>query len=418
MTFSVVNTLQTFSSLRTIMVIISCFCLVFPELSGQSTFVNENQNDQALINRLFLLDHISAPNLSVKQQASEFIFMNPLDSSKLSPIDAYRWKMLDNYYPEVAYLNDEKLPKKRDSSGFFRHFYKTPYSFLTVQSDDFFFHVKPILQIGLGDDRKDDNLIFQNTRGISINGIIDKKVYFKTTILENQQRFYNYFENEIARINAIPGQGFFRPYQSGIIDAVNGWDFLNASGYAGLRISKSIDLRIGHGRNFIGNGLRSMLLSDYGNNYFFLQLNTRVWKFHLQNTFTELSVNSSRDNQGNTLLPKKYMAYHYLDFQINENLSIGLFESVVFSREDHFEFQYLNPIILYRSVEQFLDSPDNVLLGLNMNWKVKKGWQIYGQLLLDELRTDQIFSGDGWWGNKVAYQVGTENSQFPWTRKS
>ena len=109
---------------------------------------------------------------------------------------------------------------------------------------------------------------------------LDRKVYFKTQILENQQRFFNYFEREIERVNAIPGQGFFRPYQSGVIDAVNGWDFLNASGYGGLRISKSIDLRLGHGRHFIGNGIRSLLLSDYANNYFYLQLNTRIWKFH------------------------------------------------------------------------------------------------------------------------------------------
>ena len=111
-----------------------------------------------------------------------------------------------------------------------------------------------------------------------------------------------------------------------------------------------------------------MLLSDYANNYLYLQLNTRVSIFHLQNTFAELSATGSRDNVGDSLLPKKYMAAHYLSLQVSPKLSFGLFESVIFSRDQGFELQYLNPVIFYRTVERLLDSPDNVLLGLNINY--------------------------------------------------
>jgi len=100
------------------------------------------------------------------------------------------------------------------------------------------------------------------------------------------------------------------------------------------------------------------------------------------------------------------MASHYLNFHVNDRLSIGLYESVIFSRENNFEFQYLNPIILYRTAEQFLDSPDNALLGFNIKWIPRLKYQIYGQLMIDELRTDQVFSGRGWWGNKIGYQIG------------
>jgi hypothetical protein len=102
------------------------------------------------------------------------------------------------------------------------------------------------------------------------------------------------------------------------------------------------------------------------------------------------------------------MAAHYLDLKISEHLSIGLFEAIIFSREGQFELQYLNPIILYRSIEQFLDSPDNALLGLNINTNIKNRIQIYGQLMIDELRTDQLFDGSGWWGNKIGYQIGSQ----------
>jgi hypothetical protein len=50
-------------------------------------------------------------------------------------------------------------------------------------------------------------------------------------------------------------------------------------------------------------------------------------------------------------------------------LNIGLFEGVIFGRKDHFEFQYLNPIIFYRHIEGAIGSPDNALAGLDFQSK-------------------------------------------------
>ncbi len=331
----------------------------------------------------------------------------PITTDSISYIDQNDWyQLLQNIPERYRHKTFDDADSINQSNGLFKTFYKSPYSFFTVDSENFFLKIDPVVHFGIGDDTESQGTIFQNTRGLKIRGTIDDKVYFYTSIFENQQRFLNYVEDEITRINAIPGQGFFKPYQSGIISGLNGWDFLNAQAYAGLKISKSIDLHLGHGRHFIGDGIRSMILSDYAHNYFYLQLNTKIWKFHYQNTFAELSAQSSRDNTGNQLLPKKYMAAHYLDFSVNSRFSIGLYEAVIFSRQNNFEFQYLNPIILYRSVEQFLDSPDNAVLGLNVKWIPKYKWQLYGQLLIDELRTDQAFTGKGWWGNKIGYQIG------------
>jgi len=162
----------------------------------------------------------------------------------------------------------------------------------------------------------------------------------------------------------------------------------------------------GHGNHFIGNGVRSLFLSNYGHNYFYLKFNTRIWKFHYQNLFAELAPIASAQNPGDKLLPKKYMANHYLSFRPSDNLEFGLFEAVVFSRENTFEFQYLNPVVLYRTVEQFLDSPDNALLGLNGKWNIKNRAQIYGQFMLDDINIGLSKNGKGWWGNKYGIQIG------------
>ncbi len=378
-------------------------------MPGYSQLSNLDHNPDVthMLDRLGTSGHLDLQHQTVRYQSLLDILHATLKTEDLGALDYLRWQQFLHSIPERKYyISDTNTTEPIPSKGIFKTFYKSPYSFFTVDTDDFFLKIDPIFHFGLGDDSQDNNFVFQNTRGIRLRGTIDQKVYFYTNILENQQRFLNYEEDEITRLNAIPGQGFFKTYQSGLFDRVNGWDYLNAQAYVGLKISKSIDLQLGHGRHFIGDGIRSMLLSDYGNNYFYLQLNTRIWKLHYQNTFAELSSTSSRDNVGSELLPKKYMASHYLNFHVNDRLSIGLYESVIFSRENNFEFQYLNPIILYRTAEQFLDSPDNALLGFNIKWIPRLKYQIYGQLMIDELRTDQVFSGRGWWGNKIGYQIG------------
>jgi hypothetical protein len=107
-------------------------------------------------------------------------------------------------------------------------------------------------------------------------------------------------------------------------------------------------------------------------------------------------------------LPKKYMAAHYLSYKPRPNLSISLFETVIFNREGHqFELQYLNPVILYRTVEAAIGSPDNVMLGLNARWDIHQSVSFYGQFILDDILIREILNGHmDWWGNKFGHQLG------------
>ncbi len=328
----------------------------------------------------------------------------------LKTVDSFDHKVFDStgvfYYIEKEVGLKKVFTDKR--KPVFSYLYKTRGNFFEVNKENFTMKVNPILNIKYGQAKGDDNIIFQNTRGVEIRGLIDSKVYFHTSILENQARFNNYIERRIDKFKAIPGQGFFKKYNSGVFENLNGHDFANSQAYVGINATKSVAIEFGHGNHFIGHGIRSLLLSNTGHNYFYLKFNTRIWKFHYQNIFAELAPISSGFNPGNKLLPKKYMANHYLSFRPNKNIEIGLFETVIFSREDHFEFQYLNPVILYRTVEQFLDSPDNVLIGLMGKWNIKNKIQIYGQVMLDEFKLDEIISGDGWWANKYGLQMGAK----------
>ena len=81
-------------------------------------------------------------------------------------------------------------------------------------------------------------------------------------------------------------------------------------------------------------------------------------------------------------------------------------ESVIFSRRDQYELQYLNPIIFYRAIESNNGSPDNVLIGLDVKANLLQQIQLYGQLVLDEFSLSEITDGIGWWGNKYGIQGG------------
>ena len=94
---------------------------------------------------------------------------------------------------------------------------------------------------------------------------------------------------------------------------------------------------------------------------------------------------------------------------MTENFNIGVFESVVAgSASNRFELQYLNPIIFYRAIEQNVGSPDNATLGLDFKWNILRTAQLYGQVVLDEFKLSEIRSGNGWWSNKQAVQVGAK----------
>jgi len=291
-------------------------------------------------------------------------------------------------------------------NGLLGHFYKTEANFYEVHTPNFNLYLNPILNLNIGKDSDNDNLIFQNTRGLELRGDIDNRAYFYTNIYENQASFNDYHDARIFKYRTIPGQGLFKNFKSTVSEKFTGYDFLNSVAYLGFNLSESIAIELGHGRNFYGNGYRSILLSDNATNMFYLKFILNVWKFNYQSIFAELEATSPMNNKGDILLPKKYMANHFLSFKPRKNIEIGLFETVVFSRQDHFEFQYLNPVILYRTVEQAIGSPDNVLLGLNAKWNAFKQFSFYGQFVLDEFLLSAIKDGSGWWANKYGVQLG------------
>ena len=308
---------------------------------------------------------------------------------------------LDERHMNSSYWENSERP-------FLKHFYKTPGNLYEVNTPDFLLRVNPLLNLQYGNLQNDESPYYINQRGFELRGTLDDRIHFFTRIIENQANFPRYVRQFISEYRALPGNGFYKvPYAFDLLNINQGHDFLNSQAHIAFNATPHFGLEFGYGKHFLGNGYRSMLLSDFSNNYLYLQLDWRVWKIHYQNIFAELNSESAQTVSINDVVPKKYMTAHYLSFQPNPNFEIGIFESVIFSRQNQFEFQYLNPVILYRTIEQSIGSPDNVLIGVNMKWNIKKKIQLYSQFILDELRFNElVINQDQWWGNKYGFQVG------------
>ena len=300
---------------------------------------------------------------------------------------------------------------------FLNYFYRDQTDLYHVNIKDFTLRVNPVLLLQVGkDSRTSDGLRYVNTRGVQVEGTIDERLGFYTFLADNQQAVPQYVQDRIQRDQIVPHEGYWKYFKT-----VGGsqYDFFTARGGITYAAGKHVNLQLAHDRNFIGNGYRSLILSDYSAPYFFLKVNTRIWKFNYQNLFAELTAQKENADQ---VYPKKYMAMHHLSFDVTPNFNIGVFESAIMGsggvdsvisnrkitvqQRRRFELQYLNPVIFYRAIEQNVGSADNALLGLDFKWNILHTAQVYGQLVLDEFKISEVRAGNGWWGNKQAFQLG------------
>jgi hypothetical protein len=394
--------------------------LLFPTVAfSQTTYLPQDARENILIERLEIKSQRdSVLNFSKIKPYSRKQFIPVLDkyfratipdsaaslddTSFQKSVAAVRMSSVDEYNMRIALMGSSEWTNQKFASKkiFWKHFYKTPVNLYEVNVKDFFLAVNPVFQYYIGKEKDNDEHIFLNTRGVTLRGKLADKIGFAAYLTDNQERDPMYVQDWSTAHRAVPGTGFYKSFKS------TGYDYFDARGYFTFNVTRYIDVQFGYDKNFIGNGYRSLFLSDFSAPYLFLKLNTRVWKFNLQNIFAEL--NSAQRLNPDQLFPKKYAAIHHLDMAITKWLNIGLFEAVIFGRPNHFEFGYLNPVIFYRSIEQQNGSFDNAVVGLDAKANVARRFQFYGQLMLDEFNFTELKKGSGYWGNKIGIQAGAK----------
>ena len=376
--------------------LLKLFIFIFPvNVAAQSTYLNQGARETHFIDRMEIkqqkntdLNFSALRPFNRKYIVQEVQF---LDSARLgyrdsTGVDKYKeWTDLDltsvdEYNLQSLLMNNSEwvtVPKENflSKKPLLNAFYKTKANFFEVNNKDFFLAVNPVVQLHQAVEPGYDQGIFLNSRGVSVRGLIGKKIGFSSSITDNQERGPQFFQQQVKNFRAVPGVGFYKTFKK------TGVDYFDARGYFTFNAAKFIDFQFGYDKNFIGNGYRSLFLSDWGNSYLFAKINTKIWKLNYQKLFMELMPQFTKS--GDTLLDRKYAAMHHLSINVTKWLNVGLFEGIIFGRKNHFDFQYLNPIIFLRHVEGTLGSPDNAVAGFDFKANVAHKLQFYGQFLLD-----------------------------------
>jgi hypothetical protein len=283
----------------------------------------------------------------------------------------------------------------------------------------------PLFDIVGGTDMSENKALFETGIGANIQADFFKKLSFGGTLFYHQSSFPKFLEKKIEITRVVPGQGY--AYSS----SLGGYDYLDYSGYISYGFLKYFTLEGGMGKNFWGDGYRSLFLSDAAYNYPYLKLTTNVWHIKLVNLYTNFKDMSGTGSSRWTNMENKYGAFHYLSWDISKRVNLGFFEAIIWQGKDTagnrgFEISYLSPVIFFRPVEFSRGSPDNSLLGVSLRVKVGKKTSLYGQFLIDDLIFGEVKNGIinrlkhiihpndstltyGYWTNKVAWQLGVKS---------
>lgn len=353
-----------------------------------------------------LESHLSIP-LSHSYYAQFDDEMNQVGTNNHTASKPYTYEEVNKYY-NLTDANTKILKNK--TSYFGRKLWNE--NTVAIQGEDYWFTVNPIFDLQLGkSDPSVAKYTYINTRGINIRGGLGKQINFTTTIFESQGRFADYFNNYATSIKPaggnpaiIPAIGIAKEFKT------DAFDFPLAEANLTYAPSKFFDLQLGHGRNFLGDGYRSLILSDGASPYPYFKINTKFWKIKYTNIYAWMK-DVRDDVTVDRTYATKYMATHYLSWNASKRLNIGFFESVIWSNQNNraFDANFINPIIFYRSVEFASSSRSgNALLGITAKYKVTNQVNVYGQFLLDEFSLGEVKAGEKSWKNKFAYQIGAK----------
>ncbi|MBD3582382.1 gliding motility protein RemB [Flavobacterium selenitireducens] len=279
-----------------------------------------------------------------------------------------------------------------------------------IQGQDYWFTLNPIFDLQLGKSSGDNvDYTYINTRGLRLEGGLGKTINFTTTIYESQGRFADYFNQYAESLRPdggnpaiIPGIGIAKAFKT------DSYDFPMAEANLAFTPSKFLNLNLGYGRNFIGDGYRSLLLGDGASPYPYFKMNTTFWKIKYTNVYTWLK-DVRPDVVEDGTYATKFAASHYLSINLTKRWNLGLFESVIWSKQNNrgFDMSFVNPIIFYRSVEFASSSRSgNAMLAATTKYKFNNQFTFYAQYLLDEFSLEDMKEGKQSWKNKFGYQLG------------
>ena len=284
---------------------------------------------------------------------------------------------------------------------------------LEFKNEDYFIYADFLPDFTIGREFEEGKTTWLNTRGFQVGGNVGKQFSFYLNGFENQGKFAKYYNDFVIQNQVVPGQGFGK-----LATETQDWTYVTA--LLSYTPNKYLNFALGYDKNFIGDGYRSMLLSDNSSNYSFFRVRASLGSIQYQTIFAYMLDPGSPKLASDRRLGDrgKWMAAHYLDWNITKKLSVGLFQAVTWADAEvegkrGFDFNYIHPFVFLRPIESTnTTSPDKMRLGINAKYEVLKNTAVYGQFMFDEFTAKEFFSKNGYWANKWAVQLGFRGSDL------
>jgi hypothetical protein len=282
--------------------------------------------------------------------------------------------------------------------------FKSKWIYRKVRAEDFIIHqsknfnlkINPLFDFTYKKSPDYNQTFYNNTRGIEFKGDIGKKFSFYTAFYENEARFAPYIASYVNEHRIAPGQGAVKILKN------NKFDFSQASAYFTIKASKNITIQAGHYKHFVGEGYRSLLLSDNSFNYPYLRFSATFGKLQYTLIWNQYQL---FEGAYYNYHQRKYGSVSYLSWAPKPGFEFGLFESVMWpgntpEEKNNFNLNFFNPVILSRVSIYGLNAKENILVGINSRIKIYKFAQFFGQFALDNLDADVAAN------NNYAFQLG------------
>lgn len=309
-----------------------------------------------------------------------------------------KYEFVADSYQVFKYINNDVLLDKIFNDHLI-HIKSKPVLASTPLSDrrsgitKFEFKVDPLLNVELGRayyDTSKYQRVSTNTRGFIASGSIGKNFYFESLFSENQSFFPHYIEKENKSTLVVAGQGRYKVFKT------TGYDYAFSSGFISYQPNKKLNIQLGHGKHKVGNGYRSLLLSDNAFNYPYARITSQWFKGRLQYTNIYAVLMNLTTGGAKTpsftepLFQKKAYSVQQVSLNIGKRLNIGFFQGMIWQAADsmnrqHIGWQYVNPIIFTNLAMYGLNNKNNIVIGADLNYKITNHINVYGQFMADDL---------------------------------
>lgn len=302
----------------------------------------------------------------------------------------------ESKYNLIPFINDSTKQYYKFTNVLFKKY------LVEVKGKDFYIKISPAIDFSMGRDLTDtiSRKLFQNTKGLHAEGTLFKNFSFATSFYENQGRFANYETayysslgelypkgGSYAPANAvIPGGGRTKPFKG------DGFDYAYAIGYFVYAPFKFLSITAGNNSQFVGDGHRSLLLSDnsYSAPYFRID-----WKISPKFNFTYLRARNMnlmrRPASGSveSYYEAKGYSVNYFTYKPINKISLSVFESGMWNRGDSLNSKnshplYYNPVPFLSGLALKGKNKVVSLLGLNLSYQVGKLHRLYGQVAMND----------------------------------